>query len=80
MTVRIYDNTAASNQLSIKGAQVQIDATGKVNDVLRRIQVRVPVTKSYAIPEFVIQTTDSICKQLEVSPAPTNTVDNKCPL
>ena len=81
MTIRIYDTNAISpGQLSIKGAQVQIDATGKVNDVLRRVQVRVPVTKSYAIPEFVIQTTDSICKQLEIAPAPANIVDNQCPL
>ena len=80
MTIRTYDTASPKNQLSIRGAQVQIDATGKVNDVLRRIQVRVPVTKSYPIPEFVLQTTDSICKQLEVAPAPANIVNNGCPL
>ncbi len=83
MTVRIYegvDTSEAAVQSSIKGAQIQIDATGKVNDVLRRIQVRVPVKKSYPIPEFVLQSTDSICKKIEVAPAPANIVNNSCPL
>lgn len=80
MTVRIFDTAATPNQLSIRGAQVQIDATGKVNEVLRRVQVRVPVYKSFPIPEFVLQTTDSICKQIQIAPAPANLVDNTCPL
>ncbi len=81
MTVRIFDTAPTPNQLAIRGAQVQIDATGKVNDVLRRVQVRVPVIKSYPVPEFVLQTTDSICKQIQVAPAPANLVDNSaCPL
>lgn len=80
MTVRIYDTGTPQKQLAIRGAQVQIDATGKVNDVLRRVQVRVPVTKSYPIPEFVLQTTDSICKKLEVAPSPANIATNTCPL
>ena len=81
MTLRIYDTSATPVQQPIRGAQVQIDATGKVNDILRRVQVRVPVSKSFPIPEFVLQTTDSICKQIQVAPAPANIVDNSsCPL
>ena len=69
MTIRIYDTTTpTANQLAIKDAQVLIDATGKVNDVLRRIQVRVPVHKTYQVPEYVIETTDSICKQIQIAP------------
>jgi Tfp pilus assembly protein PilX len=78
LTVRVFD--AASNQLAIRGAQVQIDATGKVNDVLRRIQVRVPVNRAYQVPEFVIQTNDNICKQLQVTPNPTPYTENPCGL
>lgn len=76
LTVRSYN--AAGTQVAIEGAQVQIDSTGKVNDVLRRIQVRVPVNKSYQVPEFVIQTTDSICKQLQITPNPTPAYDDSC--
>ncbi len=80
MTMRIYDTASSPAQQPIRGAQVQIDATGKVNDILRRVQVRVPVYKSYPIPEFVLQTTDSICKQIRVAPAPASIVDNSCSL
>jgi hypothetical protein len=78
MTVKIFDTASPPKQLNISGAQVQIDSTGKVNDVLRRIQVRVPVSKSYAIPDYVIQTTDKICKLLQIVPDPINTVDDGC--
>ncbi|NDC95373.1 hypothetical protein EB077_08715 [bacterium] len=78
MTVKIFDTASTPNQLNISGAQVQIDSTGKVNDVLRRIQVRVPVSKSYAIPDYAIQTTDKICKLLQIVPDPINTVDDGC--
>lgn len=79
MTIRIYDTASPPNQLAIRGAQVQIDSTGKVNDVVRRVQVRVPVNKAYAVPEFVIETTDSICKQIQVAPAPANIVQGVGP-
>ena len=79
MTVRIYDTATPANQLAIKGAQVQIDSTGKVNDVVRRIQVRVPVAKAYQIPEFVLETTNTICKQIQVAPAPANIVQGVGP-
>ncbi|HVX23938.1 MAG TPA: hypothetical protein VG992_01185 [Candidatus Saccharimonadales bacterium] len=48
------------------GGQLIIDATGKAQDVLRRIQVRVgtsgtATTPTY--PDYALQTTDSICKR-----------------
>jgi Tfp pilus assembly protein PilX len=53
----------------LKNAQVQIDATGKAQDVLRRIQVRIPFTSSTNVPEFALQSGSSICKRFEASPA-----------
>lgn len=77
VTVKIYDGATPQNQLNLGGAQVLIDSTGKVNDVVRRIQVRVPVKRSYAVPENVLQTTDTICKLVQIAP-PTTAVD-VCP-
>lgn len=48
--------------------QAVIDATGKAADVLRRIQVRVPLTTTFNRPEFAIETIDSLCKRLQVWP------------
>lgn len=65
------------------GGQITIDATGKANDVLRRIQVRIPVTSNGLTPSFGLQTADSICKRLAVMPSAsggttTDSTDDAC--
>lgn len=49
-----------------KGAQVQVDATGRANDVLRRISARIAVEQTSALPEYLLQSYTEVCKQLEV--------------
>ncbi len=80
VTIRLFDT--AIQQISIKNAQVQVDATGKVNDVLRRVQVRIPVKITMPLPEAALQTTNSICKLLGFAPpagASPAFVDTSCP-
>jgi len=48
--------------------QVLIDATGKSQDVLRRIQVRVPVEPGSGNTFGAIESTGSICKRFAVAP------------
>jgi len=52
-------------------AQYELDSTGKANDVLRRIKVRVPASLSYTIPgtggSDVLATRESICKLIDVN-------------
>lgn len=53
-----------------KGAQAKIDVTGKAQDVLRRVQVNVPL-QSFAddlAPEGAIQSVVGVCKQFGISP------------
>lgn len=64
--VQITANSGNGNQIQLPGTQAVIDATGKANDVLRRIQVRVPLNASYSYPEFGLETTNAICKDLEL--------------
>jgi hypothetical protein len=54
----------------LAGAQATIDATGKANDVLRRIQVRVPLSSmaSEVIPDFAIHTAETLCKRFQSAP------------
>ncbi len=48
--------------------QVMVDATGDANGVLRRIQVRLPVSDfNGQIPRFAIQSNSAICKRYLVS-------------
>jgi hypothetical protein len=48
------------------GAQIVIDATGKANDVLRRVRANVTIDNEYPIPEFAIQSYDGLCKRLQI--------------
>lgn len=64
LTIRALDS--GGGQLAFTNAQAQIDATGKANDVLRRIQVRVPLNNSYYYPEFALETGDDICKRMNI--------------
>jgi hypothetical protein len=59
-------------------AQVMIDSTGKATDVLRRIQVRVPLKTQFNFPESAIKTKESICKLFEVYPGTGSTPDGEC--
>ena len=72
----VYNNadvtiTAFSNgqPVELVGEQAMIDSTGKANDVLRRIQVRVPLRTSYFMPEFAIESLGTWCKRLAVYPS-----------
>ncbi len=61
INLRITAPSAGNNQ-PIYGAQATIDATGKANDVLRRVQVHVPISANYDFPDYAIQSGRSICK------------------
>ncbi len=56
----------------VTGSQAEIDSTGKANDVLKRIKVRVDDVSDVAdmdnFPEFGIESKNDICKKLEVWP------------
>lgn len=51
----------------LRGVQAQIDSTGKVADVLKRIQVRVPL-HDYSYPEYAAESAGGVCKRTSVWP------------
>jgi Tfp pilus assembly protein PilX len=84
--ISIEGSSATGTALRFKDTQVLIDVTGKANDILRRVQVRVPATSQYSYPGFGLQSKDSICKVLVVSqtdPSPGNVATDdatNCPI
>lgn len=67
VAVTITATNDSGERLALDGAQAVVDATGKANDVLRRIQVRVPLRKdSYYYPEFALESANTICKRMRV--------------
>jgi len=57
---------AGGASINLKAGQKVVDVTGKANDVLRRIQVRVPVNGINISSPFGIESADSICKRLQI--------------
>ncbi len=80
--------TRSGNPVSIVGSEVVIDATGKANDVLRRIRVFKDISglnscSKTPVPCYAIQTFSSICKQFSAGPGfaeTTNPDDEGCKL
>lgn len=78
MTVRsIYHNSSLyidgeasdpTEQLRFAEQQAIVDATGRASDVLRRIQVRLPLDSTYLWPGFAIEAASGICKPYSVYP------------
>lgn len=63
------------SQLYIMNAQTIVDSTGRAQDVLRRIQARIPSKNNYDVPPNSLSVVGGICKQLELYPT---TGTNKC--
>lgn len=66
VTIQAFDTSGSDlNPLALESGQIVVDATGKATDVLRRVQVRVPVFTTYKTPEAALETTETICKKIE---------------
>ena len=68
----IYSNTnahiTASSGARLVGAQTLIDSTGQAQDVLKRIQVRIPTDGDQLYPGFGLDSLTGVCKTLSVYP------------
>lgn len=69
-SVEITGKLDNGSNVRFRGAQMEIDSTGRAVDLIKRISQRIPLTgiKSDILPEFVIQTSDDICKRLQIVP------------
>lgn len=80
------NNQVPGGQVStsvFKGAQIEIDSTGRATDVLKRIKVRIEdptssiaTTSGPNFPEYVFSSNDILCKRLSLT---NTTTGNGCP-
>jgi hypothetical protein len=72
MSLNIYAfnrTGAAGTQLNLKNAQALVDVTGQAQDILRRIQVRIPMSNNGALDsDYAIESTNPICKEFTTYP------------
>ncbi len=68
VSLQIAASNGSGTATTLQGAQAVIDATGKAQDVLRRIQVRVPLdgSSSNRLSDYALQSTEAICKRFSV--------------
>lgn len=75
------------SQAIFTGAQSEVDSTGRANDVLKRLKVRIvdpssegPIPKGSIVypPDYALDSGSGICKQLSVSPT-AGSSSNTCP-
>ena len=67
ITVQAY--TAGGAAQKISGVQAMIDSTGRATDVLRRIQVRLPLVQTGGLqPGAALSSNGSICKRFSTGP------------
>ncbi len=68
VSLQVVATDAVGNPLKLKDTQAVVDVTGKAGDVLRRIQVSIPLrsTSQNQLADHAIQTTDNICKRYAV--------------
>ena len=67
ITARSVANPNGAN-IRLVGEQATIDATGKADNVVRRIGVRLPLSGLGNFPQYAVESVDSICKRLQVWP------------
>ncbi len=61
-TLSVEALNSSNVALPLKDAQIMIDSTGKAQDVLRRVQVRIPLFYQGLHADNAITSNDSICK------------------
>lgn len=67
VSVRSFNDDNERQEL--RNGQAKIDATGKAADVVRRIQVNVPLaTAGFTYPEYAVETFSTLCKRFIVWP------------
>lgn len=77
--VQLIDSSSSSN-VDMSDVQPIIDATGKAQDVYRRVQQRVRLNAITGVPEYVAESANTICKNMVVSNGAAGSYQlNNCP-
>lgn len=68
VSLEIAAKNSSGGVVNLTGAQAVVDSTGKAQDVLRRIQVRIPLTNSSSnlMGDYALQSAEALCKRFTV--------------
>lgn len=60
-------NSSTGNYVDFKSVQPKVDATGRANDLFRRVEARVELTGSMPYPEAAVDIAGNLCKNFFVT-------------
>lgn len=66
--IQAFGPPPTSSPIMLLDAQAQIDVTGKADDVLRRIQVRISLVPAGSYGDYGIVSGSSVCKRFSITP------------
>jgi Tfp pilus assembly protein PilX len=82
----LYANTHVQMSLTKSGVPVkfdnvqpEIDVTGRTNDVFRRVKARVQFNAASYMPNYAVESGQTICKNMLVTDTAASSTDNNCP-
>jgi Tfp pilus assembly protein PilX len=70
LSVSVQASNLANTPIGLGGAEAVVDVTGEGNDVLKRLQARVPLGAQVDYPEYALQSLNTVCKKLRLPVGP----------
>ncbi len=75
---QLYAYNAAGQQISFGSAQIEVDSTGRANNLFRRILTRVEIGGDVSYPNAALSVDNNVCKDFIVTKNPSTFTQN-CP-
>ncbi len=72
--IRITGKDVAGDKVLFVGGQILVDSTGKAQDVLKRVQVRVPGVNNPYLPNYTVEA-QNVCKRQQTDPTQATSFD-----
>lgn len=76
--INVHVKNTLGVQPVLKGAQALVDSTARSVDVVRRVQVRIPLVGLSNVPDFAIASGSGICKRYDVTSSNVTTDTDAC--
>jgi type II secretory pathway pseudopilin PulG len=75
LSVSIQGSNSSNSSISLGGSEAVVDVTGEGNDTLKRLQARVPLEGQVNLPEYGLQSLNTVCKRLRLPLGPGGPTD-----
>lgn len=68
--IELFNGGATGTKVKLAGVQPEVDATGRANDLFRRVSARVEFNGNFTYPDATLRLTGNLCKDFRVTDQP----------